>query len=73
MPETLFETTIRRRIAEAEADATALGRGGLGSVRERDALALRRILASWEAAITPEGRRAAELGIPTGPHDGGLA
>ena len=65
-----WETTMRRRIAEAEAEGQQPG--GLAQVRRRDAETLRRILREWENALTPEGRKAAELGIPTGPHDGGF-
>jgi len=67
-----WETMIRRRIAEAMMDAAACG-PGLRHVRERDAEALRRILRTWEATTTAKGREAAELGLPTGPFDGGVA
>lgn len=61
---------MRRRIAQAEADGAVPG-SGLSVVRLRDAEALRAILRAWERALTPAGREAATLGIPTGPHDGG--
>lgn len=66
-----FETWINRRIAEAEADAESFG-PSLGRIRRRDASALRRILRAWEVSLTPAGRAAAELGLPTGPFDGGM-
>lgn len=67
-----FETMLRRRIAEAEHDATQFG-PGLARCRRRDAVYLRGVLRAWEESLTPAGRRAAELGLPTGPFDGGFA
>lgn len=66
-----FETTLRRHLAEAESDAQTEGHS-LRAVRRRDAEFLRGMLRTWEASLTPEGREAAQCGLPTGPFDGGL-
>ena len=68
-----FETMMRRRIAEAETDACQALDPAFAALRRRDAEALRRMLRAWEDSLTPAGRRAAELGLPTGPFDGGFA
>ena len=67
-----WPSTMRRRIEEADFDARTFG-PGLARVRQRDIETLRRILRSWEMAVTPEGRKFAELGIPSSPFDGGFA
>jgi hypothetical protein len=67
-----FEIYMRERIRVAEQDAIRFG-PGLARVRANDAEALRGILRTWENSLTPSGQAAAELGLPTGPFDGGIA
>jgi hypothetical protein len=69
---TPFEVYVRERIRLAEEEGRSARNPRLAALRARDAEGLRRLLRLWESTITPAGREAAKLGIPTGPFHGGF-